>query len=175
VAPGALALARSFGAAVCVDASAAGGDTAGAVREVTGGGAHVSLDTLGSPATCAASVASLRRRGRHVQVGLLPQDPTGDGTPVPMDRVVAYELDLLGSHGMAAHAYPELMRQVAAGALRPDLLVTSVIGLDEGPAALAAMGGRPAPAGAGATGGAAAGTGLTAGMTVITPHTTGAA
>jgi D-arabinose 1-dehydrogenase-like Zn-dependent alcohol dehydrogenase len=140
-APGALELARRFGAAVCVDPGAVDGDTAGAVRAATGGGAHLSLDALGSAATCAASVAGLRSRGRHVQVGLLP----AGGVAVPMDRVVALELELLGSHGMAAHAYPELMRQVAAGTLRPDLLVGAVIGLDDAPDALAALsGGSPA-------------------------------
>ncbi|MEW2547027.1 zinc-binding dehydrogenase [Streptomyces sp. NPDC047002] len=151
VAPRALELARSFGAAATVDAGAVA-DTAAAVRDATGGGAQVSIDALGSAATAAASVRCLRRRGRHVQVGLLP----GDGTPLPMDRVVAHEIDVLGSHGMAAYAYPELMRQVAAGALRPDLLVTSVIGLEAAPAALAAMGrrtGAPSP-----------------GMTVVTPQ-----
>ncbi|WP_329460244.1 zinc-dependent alcohol dehydrogenase family protein [Streptomyces sp. NBC_01497] len=151
VAARALELAREFGAAATVDATAVP-DTAAAVRDATNGGADVSVDALGSAATCAASVLSLRRRGRHVQVGLLP----GGGTPVPMDRVVSYEIDVLGSHGMAAHAYPRLMRQVAAGNLRPDLLVTSVIGLDAAPAALAAMGERPAA--------------VTAGMTVITPQ-----
>ncbi len=149
VAPEALALAARFGATVGVDATAAGGDAGAAVREATGGGAHVSLDAFGSAATCAASVASLRRRGRHVQVGLLP----AGGTAVPMDLVVALELDLLGSHGMAAHAYPELMRQVAAGTLRPDLLVGSVISLDEAPAALAALSDGSPP-----------------GVTVISPH-----
>ncbi|MFJ3227007.1 zinc-dependent alcohol dehydrogenase family protein [Streptomyces sp. NPDC086783] len=132
----ALELARTFGAAKCVDASRVA-DTAEAVREVTGGGAHLSLDALGSPATCAASVNGLRRRGRHVQVGLLPS-PTGS-TPVPMARVIGLELEVLGSHGMAAHAYPRMLELVRAGVLRPDLLVTSTIPLDAAPAALAAM------------------------------------
>ncbi|MFE2532457.1 zinc-dependent alcohol dehydrogenase family protein [Streptomyces sp. NPDC059371] len=140
VSPAALGLARRFGAAECVDASAVA-DPARAVRELTGGGAHVSLDALGSPGTCAASVDSLRRRGRHVQVGLLPS-PTGL-TPVPMARVIALELELLGSHGMAAHAYPPLLELVRAGVLRPDLLVTSTIALDAAPSALAAMGSAP--------------------------------
>ncbi|MEV6008109.1 alcohol dehydrogenase catalytic domain-containing protein [Streptomyces sp. NPDC051976] len=136
VTPQALELARRFGAAVCLDATGLPGDgVAEAVREATGGGAHLSLDALGSAATCAASVAGLRRRGRHVQVGLLP----AGGVTVPMDRVLAWELELLGSHGMAAHAYPEMMRQVAADTLRPDLLVGSVIPLAAAPAALAAM------------------------------------
>ncbi|MEV6961290.1 zinc-dependent alcohol dehydrogenase family protein [Streptomyces sp. NPDC051207] len=150
VSPGALELARKFGAAHCVDA-ARREETAVAVRELTGGGAHLSLDALGSPVTCAASVNGLRRRGRHVQVGLLPS-PTGT-TPVPMARAVALELDILGSHGMAAHTYPPMLELVRAGVLRPDLLVTSRIPLDEAPAALTAMG----------TGG------TTAGVTVIEP------
>ncbi|MGW6750974.1 zinc-dependent alcohol dehydrogenase family protein [Streptomyces sp. NPDC055006] len=142
VSPGALDLARTFGAAHCLNASEVP-DVAAAVRELTGGGAHLSLDALGSPVTCAASVGGLRRRGRHVQVGLLPQDPV-----VPMGRVIGLELELLGSHGMAAHAYPRMLEMVRAGVLRPDLLVTSTITLDAAPAALEAMGAAP---GAGVT------------------------
>ncbi|MEU2536568.1 zinc-dependent alcohol dehydrogenase family protein [Streptomyces iakyrus] len=141
----ALELARRFGAAQCLDATAVP-DTAAAVRELTGGGAHLSLDALGSPGTCAASVNGLRRRGRHVQVGLLPS-PAGT-TPVPMARAIALELELLGSHGMAAHSYPPMLELVRSGVLRPDLLVTSTITLADVPAALAAMGTAP---GAGAT------------------------
>ncbi|MFD4522410.1 zinc-dependent alcohol dehydrogenase family protein [Streptomyces sp. NPDC058470] len=142
VSPQALDLARKFGAAETVDASGAV-DTAEAVRELTGGGAHLSLDALGSPVTCAASVNGLRRRGRHVQVGLLPVAPE-----IPMARVIGFELELLGSHGMAAHAYPGMLELVRAGVLRPDLLVTATIPLDAAPAALAAMGTAP---GAGVT------------------------
>jgi D-arabinose 1-dehydrogenase-like Zn-dependent alcohol dehydrogenase len=145
VSPQALDLARTFGAAQCVDASRTP-ETAAAIRELTGGGAHLSLDALGSPATCAASVNGLRRRGRHVQVGLLP---SADGTtPVPLARAVALELELLGSHGMAAHAYPAMLELVVSGVLRPDLLVTRTIPLDAAPQALAAMGAAP---GAGVT------------------------
>ncbi|MDQ0683977.1 D-arabinose 1-dehydrogenase-like Zn-dependent alcohol dehydrogenase [Streptomyces sp. B4I13] len=151
VSPQALELARTFGAAECVDAARVP-DTAEAVRELTGGGAHLSLDALGSPAVCAASVGGLRRRGRHVQVGLLP---SADGmTSVPLARAVALELEILGSHGMAAHAYPELLELVRSGVLRPDLLVTSTITLDAAPAALAALGASPG-----------------AGMTVVEPWT----
>jgi D-arabinose 1-dehydrogenase-like Zn-dependent alcohol dehydrogenase len=141
----ALDLARTFGATECVDAGAVD-DTAAYVRELTGGGAHLSLDALGSPATCAASVNSLRRKGRHLQVGLLPSD-TGT-TPVPMARAIALELRLIGSHGMAAHTYPEMLEAVRTGALRPDRLVTSTIPLDAVPRAVEAMGTAP---GAGVT------------------------
>lgn len=138
IAPEALALAAKLGAAVCLSASPTLADE---IREASGGGAHVSLDALGSEATCAASIMSLRRHGRHVQVGLLPDDPT-----LPMARVIAYELTLLGSHGMAAHAYPPMLDMINAGSLRPDLLITRTIPLTEAPAALAVMGGG-APAG----------------------------
>ncbi|QTD98664.1 zinc-dependent alcohol dehydrogenase family protein [Streptomyces cyanogenus] len=145
VSPRALDLAREFGAAACLVASGVS-DPAAAVRELTGGGAHLSLDALGSPATCAASVNGLRRRGRHVQVGLLP---SADGTtPVPLARATALELEILGSHGMAAHTYPAMLGLVRAGVLRPDLLVTRTITLDAAPAALAAMDAAP---GAGVT------------------------
>ncbi|MFD1663589.1 zinc-dependent alcohol dehydrogenase family protein [Streptomyces caeni] len=140
VSPQALDLARKFGATECVDARHTE-DTAAAVRALTGGGAHVSLDALGSPQTCAASVNGLRRRGRHIQVGLLPS-PTGT-TPVPMAPVIALELEIIGSHGMAAHTYPPLLDMVRSGALRPELLVTSAIPLDAAPEALAAMGKAP--------------------------------
>jgi D-arabinose 1-dehydrogenase-like Zn-dependent alcohol dehydrogenase len=132
----ALDLATRLGAEAVVDASTTS-RTAEAVRAATGGGAHLSLDALGSPVTAAASVAGLRPRGRHVQVGLLPE---GDGpTPVPMHLVVAHELELLGSHGMPAHDYPRLLGLVSAGRLRPGLLVTRRLGLEEAGPALASL------------------------------------
>ena len=138
VSDGALAMAASFGALV-VDARTT--DVPAAVAALTGGGAHLSLDCLGSEQTCVGSVLSLRRRGRHVQVGLLPP---AQGRPlVPMDRVLAHELELLGSHGMAAHAYPELLALVTSGRLRPDLLVTRELGLDEAAEALTRLGADP--------------------------------
>lgn len=135
VSPGALEMARGLGAELCLDASLLGGAVAEAVRDATGGGAHLSLDALGAEATCFNSVESLRRQGRHVQVGLLPA-----GVHLPMARLVALELEIIGSHGMAAHAYPEMMALVASGALRPELLVTREIGLDDVPEALIALG-----------------------------------
>jgi D-arabinose 1-dehydrogenase-like Zn-dependent alcohol dehydrogenase len=142
----ALDLARRCGAAVCLNAAPDAPDApdiARAVQEATGGGAHLAIDALGSPATCAASIRSLRRRGRHVQIGLLP---AALGLPaLPMDRVIAYELEILGSHGMPAHAYPRLLALITAGALNPGLLVTETIGLDDAPTALASMDRLPYP------------------------------
>jgi D-arabinose 1-dehydrogenase-like Zn-dependent alcohol dehydrogenase len=139
VSAAALSLASSLGAAAVVDASVA--DVVPAVREATGGGAALSLDALGSAETCVNSVRSLRPRGRHVQVGLLP--PAAGRPLVPMERVVALELELLGSHGMAAHDYPSMLALVAAGRLRPELLVTREIPLEQAGPALAEVGRTP--------------------------------
>jgi D-arabinose 1-dehydrogenase-like Zn-dependent alcohol dehydrogenase len=134
----ALALALELGAAATIDATAVR-DIGTAVIEITGGGAHVSIDAFGSQETLASSIESLRRRGRHVQVGLLPE---ALGRPtVPMARVVWLELTLHGSHGMAAHDYTPMLDLVASGTLKPGLLVTDVITLDEAPDALTAMSG----------------------------------
>jgi alcohol dehydrogenase len=113
------------------------GNVADAVRDISGGGAHVSMDALGSPETMAASLFALRARGRHVQVGLLPA-ATGR-TPVAMDRVIGKELAILGSHGMAAADYPAMMVRIAAGELRPERLIGRSITLDDTPAALVSM------------------------------------
>ena len=132
VSPSALELAKDVGAETALLA----GDPQ-AVHEATDGGAHVSLDALGAEATAIASILSLRKRGRHVQVGVVPDPPR-----LPMHRVMSWELELLGSHGLAAHAYPAMLDLVVRGKLQPGRLVTRKIGLDELPAALTALGER---------------------------------
>jgi alcohol dehydrogenase len=142
IAAPALARAVELGAAHVVNA-ATEPDPAATVRQLTGGGAMVSIDALGSPATAAASILGLRRRGRHVQAGLL----LDGATPLPMGVVVAQELEIHGSHGMAAADYPALLALVADGTLRPDLLVGTVIDLAGAPSALMAMDHPPTGAG----------------------------
>ena len=133
VADAALDRARELGAEFAVR----GLDPVPAVGEITGGGAHVSIDALGSPSTAVNSVRCLRRRGRHVQVGLLPGPASTP--PIPMDLVIGRELEIYGSHGMAARDYPAMMTMVADGTLRPDLAIGRVIGLEDTGQALAAM------------------------------------
>lgn len=76
-----------------------------------------------------------------MQVGLLP--PEQGRAEVPMGRVIALELQVLGSHGMAAHGYPELLGLIAAGRLDPRRLITRELTLGEAPAALAEVGRQP--------------------------------
>jgi alcohol dehydrogenase len=99
------------------------------------GGADIAVDALGSEATAGASVLSLARGGRHLQLGLL-LTPSGL-TAMPMARIIAWELDLLGSHGMAAVDYPEMLALVASGVLNPSLLVKREVNLEVGAQALA--------------------------------------
>jgi alcohol dehydrogenase len=114
------------------------------VHDLTGGGSHVAVDAVGSEQTCADAILSLRRRGRHVQIGLLPPI---EGCPrVPMARVIGWELDLLGSHGMAAVDYAGMLALIRGGDLRPQELIERVIGLQEA-AALLPMVDTASPAG----------------------------
>ncbi|WP_446666651.1 alcohol dehydrogenase catalytic domain-containing protein [Flexivirga sp. B27] len=130
----ALARATDFGADHVLVAD--GRDIPAQVHDLTGG-THVAVDAVGTEKTCADSILSLRRRGRHVQVGLLP--PV-DGHPrVPMDRVIGWELDVLGSHGMAAVDYPAMLALVRSGGLDTQRLVERVVGLEAAASLLPAM------------------------------------
>jgi D-arabinose 1-dehydrogenase-like Zn-dependent alcohol dehydrogenase len=129
--PAALAAAARFGATETVEF---GDEIVDRIRQITDGGAQVTMDALGSAAIVQAALASLRPRGRHVQIGLLPGETT-----VEAGVLVGRELQWLGSHGMAAKDYPAMLELVNSQALRPAELVTRVISLDEVPDALAAM------------------------------------
>jgi len=131
-----LDFARQMGAVATVNAREVP-DVVGAVRDITKGGAHVSIDALGHPTTSFNSIANLRRHGRHVQVGLMLGDHAHP--KIPMDRVIAWELEILGSHGMQAFRYQAMMSMIEAGKLAPQKLVGRKIGLSEAPEALMAM------------------------------------
>ncbi|SFR49808.1 alcohol dehydrogenase [Robiginitalea myxolifaciens] len=123
-----LALAKELGAIAVVN-SKNSGDIVGEIKDLTQGGAHVSLDALGHQETCFNSIANLRKRGKHIQVGLMagahkyPQ--------IPMDRVIADELEILGSHGMQAHKYKEIFEMIAAGKLSPQRLLEKTVSLED--------------------------------------------
>ncbi|MPW20474.1 Alcohol dehydrogenase superfamily, zinc-containing [Paraburkholderia piptadeniae] len=131
-----LKLARELGAVATVNA-ANGGNVVEQVRELTRGGAHVSLDALGHSATCANSINSLRKRGKHVQVGLMLAEHS---TPaVPMGKVLANELEIIGSHGMQAYRYDVMLDMIHSGKLAPEKLIGKRISLKESIEALMRM------------------------------------
>lgn len=107
-----LDFARQMGAVAVVDGSRVA-DIPEAVREISGGGAHLSLDALGSPTTSFNSIRNLRRRGRHVQVGLLLGEHASSA--IPMAQVIAHELEIYGSHGMQAWRYDAMLEMMNQG------------------------------------------------------------
>jgi alcohol dehydrogenase len=113
------------------------------ILELSDGGVHVSIDALGSYETAAASIRTLRRRGRHVQVGLMLGAHAD--APLPWGQVISKELEIVGSHGMAAADYPELLAMVADGRLDPRQLIGRVVTLAEAPTELVAMDSLVAP------------------------------
>ena len=115
-----LALARSLGAVASVNANSVA-NVAEAIRELTDGGAHVSVDAIGNAEVCFNSIDSLRKRGRHIQIGLLVDE--GGEVRVPMAKVLANELEILGSHGMQAYRYTEMLAMITAGDLSPEKLI----------------------------------------------------
>lgn len=133
----ALALARQLGAVAAINAKH--GDVAAQVRELTQGGAHVSVDALGIAATCQAAVNSLRKRGRMLQVGMTSNAEAGM-IPLPIDSIVLQELRIIGSANMPVGRYPDMMRMVDQGLLRPGSLITQRVGLEEAGAVLTSMG-----------------------------------
>ncbi|MEI8132058.1 MAG: zinc-dependent alcohol dehydrogenase family protein [Leptolinea sp.] len=107
------------------------------VMDITKGGAHVSIDALGNPTTCFNSIANLRKRGKHIQVGLMLG---GHNHPViPMDKVIARELEIYGSHGIQAYKYPLLFEMIQSGKVDPSKLIGKTINLEEAAVALTEM------------------------------------
>jgi D-arabinose 1-dehydrogenase-like Zn-dependent alcohol dehydrogenase len=113
-------------------------DPVGAIIGLTGGGAHVSVDALGIAATCRNSVACLRKRGRHLQIGLTTSVEKGE-VALPIDLIVFKEATILGTVGMQAPRYDSMLRMVEAGKLAPGALVTRTVPLKEASAVLESM------------------------------------
>ena len=112
-------------------------DPAALITEMTRGGARISIDALGSAVTAVNSVGCLRRRGRHIQVGLLLGGESRP--PIPMDLVISRELEIYGSHGLAARDYPAMLALIAERQLPLDRLIARQITLDDAPEALATL------------------------------------
>ncbi len=133
----ALALATTLGAKHVINARTTP-NVVQAIHDLTAGGAHVALDALGSSETCRNSVLSLRKRGRQVQVGLMVEDYKD--ALIPMNLVIAKELEILGSHGMQAHAYQPMLDMIIEGRLQPQLLINDTVSLATGAYAMTTMG-----------------------------------
>ncbi len=127
VRPERLEMAKLCGASTILNANQT--DVVAAIKELTGGGAHLSLDALGSRQTCWNSVKCLRKRGRHVQIGLMAG--TEADPPIPMGTVIANELELIGSHGLQAFEYGRMLRLITSGVLQPEKMISNRVTLAE--------------------------------------------
>ena len=133
--PEKLALAESLGATHTVTA---GPTAVEEVVELTGGGAHVSVDALGAKETAIPAILSLRTRGRHLRLGASNAADAGE-IPIPVDVVLFRELTIVGSFGMQASRYPEMLEMVSAGRVSPDRLVGDTVALEDASDVLATM------------------------------------
>lgn len=136
---GALEFARKLGATRTLNVAGIA-DVGEAVREITGGGAHVSIDALGITETFHNSVAGLRKLGRHVQIGL-PLGRHAEPSVRLLDLVYSRQISIMGTRGIAASRFASLFEMVSSGRIEPGALVTRTIGLAEAGAALQAMNG----------------------------------
>lgn len=118
-------MAIELGAEEAIDPLAV--DVPARVRAVTGRGARVSIDAFGGGRTCVDSVRSLANRGRHVQVGLLFGAESSPA--LPMDLVIAKELEIAGVHGMPVADYEALLALVVSGRLDPRRVVSDLVDL----------------------------------------------
>jgi alcohol dehydrogenase len=123
-----LEFAKTIGAAYTINAREVG-QVPDAVISITKGGAHVSVDALGSWETCKNSIRCLRKQGKHIQLGLMAGSEANP--PLPMHEVIAKELQLIGSHGMQAHQYPKMMDWISSGKMHPEKLLGKIISLEE--------------------------------------------
>jgi alcohol dehydrogenase len=135
----ALGMAKALGANITLNPDTVD-DAAMAVRELTGGGAHVSIDGLGITATFHNSIRGLRKLGRHVQIGQPLERHAAPTIPL-LETVYARQISILGTRGIAASRFSSLLGMIAAGRLDLARMITRRITLGEAGAALAAMDG----------------------------------
>lgn len=103
-----------------------------AVRAVTGSGAHVVVDAVGSQVTAAISVA--RRSGRIIVFG---EDHGAECTIRPRD-IQGQELRLLGSF-IGIHVFPRAVKMLESGVVQLSDLITHRLSLEELPAGIAEL------------------------------------
>ena len=131
-----LAFAKSLGATISLNAREIK-DIPLAIKELTKGGVSVSVDALGSSITCVNSILSLRKRGKHIQIGLMTDKHATP--PIPMGTVIANELEIIGSHGMQAHQYPEMLDLIFAKNIPLEQMIGERMNLSAGATALMEM------------------------------------
>ena len=122
--PEKLEVAKRLGASETLDPSSTA-DVGREVRRRTGGGADVALEAVGSPATVLQALSTLRRGGRLCVIGY--SDATA---AVPLNRLMFFEYELIGSLGCRPVDYPKVVDLVRRGKVSLDAVVTGSKPLD---------------------------------------------
>jgi D-arabinose 1-dehydrogenase-like Zn-dependent alcohol dehydrogenase len=131
-----LTLAKELGAAHTVSAT----DTIAVeqIVQLMGGGSHVSIDALGDAETVIPALLSLRTRGRHLRLGTTSKEQ-GGSIALPVDLIVFRELQVIGSFGMPAARFSNMLRLVESGKLHPGKMVSGTVAIEQAGAALERM------------------------------------
>ena len=108
------------------------------VRDITAGGADVSVDALGIKATMLNSVNSLRKGGIHVQIGITSSEEQGQ-VALPIDLITMSEIEFRGSLGNPNDHYEPMLNMVASGRLHPETIIGERIALDDVPKVIESM------------------------------------
>lgn len=96
------------------------------IRKLTGGGADVSFEAIGLPATQEAAFAGTRNGGRLVLVGYSAKPMT-----LNSGRTMYREMEIIGSLGCPASEYPKVIELARSGKIKVKELVTARFQLEQ--------------------------------------------
>ena len=99
------------------------------IQRISGGGVQVSLDAFGSPEIISEAIHCLDRRGKHIQIGLMGE--SGGVASIQMSRVIAMELEMIGSHGIQAFRYPDMFDLIRDNNIPLKQMIAKTVSLEE--------------------------------------------
>ena len=95
------------------------------IRKKTGGGADVALEVVGKPETVSLALSTLRRGGRLCVVGYSSSE-----VPIPLNRLMFFEYEIVGSLGCRPVDYPRVIEMVRTERVDLNAVVSATIPLD---------------------------------------------
>ena len=125
---GNLEIARNMGAVYTINSR--NDDPVLAVQEITKGGADVSIDALGITQTCVNAINSLKKSGRHLQIGVTTKEEAGY-ISVPINDMVMKEITFYTALGMPPHRFGSMLSLIERGRVQPGKMVNREISLSE--------------------------------------------
>lgn len=96
------------------------------IRNLTGGGADISIEAIGNPKTIVLGANSVKPGGCHCQVGYTHHD-----VPINAARLMFREIEIKGSLGCRPVDYPKIIEMVRTGKIQLEPVVTHKFKLEE--------------------------------------------